>query len=188
MDIKVMKFIDPDGKVFGVRQTGSKLRIIDYLDSEVHQGHSFTVSQRTAVDAFDIASPRSFYIITPNTVMRVHMSVYGEANLPAYWEFFEDTGNPAEFSVSGGVSITPVNRNRNSPISSVLTITIAPTVGVAATGALIATESTVKAGGSAERLGFILKQNTKYLARATSYQDNNEGSFRLKWHEHIALV
>jgi len=53
---------------------------------------------------------------------------------------------------------------------------------------LIATESTVKAGGSVERFGFILRQNTKYLARATSYVDNNEGSFRLKWHEHLALV
>jgi len=163
------------------------LQVIDFMDHEVHAGDAFTVSQRSAIDAFDIASPLSFYIITPNTAKHAHLTLYGEANLPAYWEFFEDTDVIGEFNVSGGSAITPVNRNRNSDITSTLTITTGPTITAATAAARIATESTGKAGGGVEGLGFILKKNTKYLARATSYQDNNEGSLRMKWHEHTDL-
>jgi len=163
------------------------LQVIDFMDYEVHAGHAFVVSQRSAVDAFDILSPLSFYIITPNTTKHSHIALYGEANLPAYWELFEDTGNAAEFNVSGGSTITPINRNRNSDITSTLTITTGPTITAATAAALIATEATGKAGGDGKSLGFVLKKNTKYLARATSYLDNNEGSFRMKWHEHTDL-
>lgn len=163
------------------------LQTINTPHHEIHQGDAYVCSQRTALNGFDIASPLTFYVITPNTVKWAHITILGEANTPAYWELFEDTGNILEFNVSGGVAVTPKNRNRNSTDSSGLTITIGATVMVAAAAALIATEAIMKASAGGERQEFILEQNRKYLVRATSYQDNNEGSLTLTWYEHTDL-
>jgi len=157
------------------------------LQHALFEGNSYTRTQRTAVNAFDIGTPISFLITTPNTLVRALLLIQGDADLTAYWELFEDTGNLAEFNVTGGVAATPINRDRNSSNTSTLTITTAPTINAATAAALIATESIGWASSGEELQGYILKQNKKYLARATSYVDNNEGSFSLTWYEYTAL-
>jgi len=157
------------------------------LQHALFEGNSYTLTQRTAANAFDIAAPISFLITTPDTLVRSLLLVQGDADLTAYWELFEDTGVLAEFNVTGGVAATPINRDRNSSNSSVLTVATAPTITAATAAALIATESIGWASSGEELQGYILKQNTKYLARATSYADNNEGSFSLTWYEYTAL-
>jgi len=163
------------------------LQTMDILHSAVHEGCAFSASQKTATNAFDLLAPMTFYIITPNTTKWAHVVISGDANTPAYWELFEDTGEVAQFNVSGGVAYVPVNRNRNSDVASVLTITTGATVTAATTDALLAVDGIMKAADISSQYGFILKQNKKYLVRATTYTENNEGSLRLKWHEHTDL-
>jgi len=154
------------------------------MQNAVHEGNAFMVSQRTALDEFDMDAPLTFYIIVPDTLKWAHLSIFCDANTPAYWELFEDGGDPSKFDVSGGVAVVPVNRNRNlSSGESGLTITKGATVDKADAACCIATEVAAKAADESQRVGVVLKQNTKYLVRAMSYADNNEGSLRLKWKE-----
>ncbi len=162
----------------------ASLQTVDYPHHEIHGGSRYVLTQRTAVDAFDIAAPLSFYVITPNTTKWAHLVIYGDANAPAYWELFEDDGNASNFDVSGGSAATPTNRNRNSANTSGLTITTAPTITKAEAAVLISTEAIAKSSSAGTRHEWILAQNTEYLVRATSYVDNNEGSISLDWYEH----
>jgi len=113
--------------------------------------------------------------------------IKGDADLTAYWELFENTGVIGEFNVSGGVAAVPINRNRNSSNTSTLTITTSPTITAATAAALIATGAIGWASSGEELQGYLLKQNTKYLVRATSYSDNNEGSLSISWDERTLL-
>ena len=167
-----------------VDKTTHAINVIAYAHHEAHGGSAYVISQRTAVNEFDIAAPMTFYITTPDTTKWPHLTITGEANTAAYWELFEDNGNTDNFNVTGGDSVTAMNRNRNSSKTSGLTITTGATVTQATSDVLIETEALGKSGGSGERHEFILKQNTKYLVRSTSYADNNEGSFTIDWYEH----
>ncbi len=160
------------------------LKVIPYQHSEIHSESAYVINQRTAVDAFDIASPINFYIITPNTAKRAHMVVGLEANTPCYWEMFEDDGNTDNFDVAGGSVVTPINRFRESTSTSGLTITAGATVTEAADSVRIDGSAVTKGSSGGERHEMVLARNTKYLVRATSYVDNNEGSLGLDWYEH----
>jgi len=157
------------------------------IQHNMYEGNAYSLTQRSNVNAFDIAAPMSFFITVPDTAILVHLLIQGDADLSAYWELFEDTGNLAQFNISGGVAATPINRNRNSADTSTVTATTAPTITAATTAALIATESIGWASSGETLQGYILKRNTKYLVRATSYNDNNEGSISLTWQEITAL-
>ena len=159
------------------------LVVLQHSHHEVHEGVAFVLSQRTAVNAFDIAAPLTFYITTPAGDEGLHLVISGEANVPAFWELFEDNGNAAHFDVAGGSAAVPLNRNRNSATVPLVTVTTGATVTQATADALIDTSAMGRAGGS-ERNEFILKPSTEYLIRATSYVDNNEGSITLGFYQH----
>ncbi|GAF84061.1 unnamed protein product, partial [marine sediment metagenome] len=170
-------------ELFMSKLTGA-MKMIDYSHHEIHGGGAYTLSQRSAVNAFDIAAPMSFSIVTPNTTRWAHMVISGECNTPAFWELFEDNGVAANFDVAGGVIVNSINRNRNSANASGLLVTTAPVITQATVAALIASEAIAKSSSGGERHEFMLRQNTQYLVRATSYADNNEGSLSLNWYEH----
>ncbi len=157
---------------------------IDYVHHEIHEGNSYVLTQRTALNAFDIAAPISFLIQTPNTVDWMNLVISGESNNPSFWELYRDTGNLLEFNVAGGAAVIPVNRNGNSANLSGAVVTTAPVITVAGAAALLASEAIGRSSSGADRQEFILAQNTAHLVRATSYIDNNEGSLSLNWYHH----
>jgi len=138
--IKTIKFIDPEGNVFGVNHDGGDLILLgkmmgytgtsfqlarldkssfalkttSHAESETHEGHSFKVDIYEA--DFDKVDEIGILFTTPNSASRLHCIPLVYASSAAVFHILEapviDIGNyPATF-------YTPVNRNRNSSIVS----------------------------------------------------------------------
>lgn len=164
-------------------QTGAQVAI-DCMEHSTHEGKAFMLSLSSILDAFDIATPLSFLFTTPDTAMRFHIFVHGSANTPAIIQIFEDNGVALQFDVTGGTSITPGNRNRNSSNVSTAIVTHTPTITKAEPEALIHSKYAAKSGVE-ESFEIKLKKNTSYLFRFLTVSDNNEGSLNLSWCEKI---
>lgn len=160
------------------------LAFVTAMERSTNEGTSWLVSLTTVVNAFDIASPLAFLVTTPNTGIRIYVQAHGCANTPANLEIFEDTGVLAQFNVTGGTAFTPINKNRNSANVSTVTVTHTPTITAVTADALILGRHVGKSGGHLSH-GIVLKQNTKYLFRLVSLEDNNEGSLNLDWLERV---
>ncbi len=149
--IKVVKLITPEGKVFGLNQDGGDLIIrakamghtgstfqfaiidpssfaaigTDSAHYRIHIGKSFSISHYEA--DFDKAENFGVLLTTPNTLNRIHMFPIVYAGAASLFEICEaptiDTGNyPTVFS-------TPINRDRNSNnASTVLSVRAASVV------------------------------------------------------------
>jgi len=162
-------------------KTGAQVNV-SCRNYAIHVGKAFALSLATDLDGFDKVSPMTFAFTTPNTAMRVHMLMHGSANLAAILQIYEDTGVQAQFKLTGGTSVTPINKNRNNSTTSVSTVKHTPTIDAATDDALIHERYAGKAG-SHEAFEFILKQNTQYLFRFLTLDDDNEGSLNLDWIE-----
>ena len=149
--IKIVKFITPEGKVFGLNQDEGDLIIrakamgytgltfqfatidpasfaaigIDNAHYRIHIGKSFGISHYEA--DFDKAENFGVLLTVPDTLNRIHMFPIVYASAASLFEICEaptiDTGNyPTVFS-------TPINRDRNSNnTSTVLSVRAAPVV------------------------------------------------------------
>jgi len=155
---------------------------IDIVHSKIHQGVSFSTSD--IATGVDIASPKKYLIITPNTSSRAHMIFVIETEPGTKFEFFEDT------TATDGVALTLINYKRDSATVSVLNILKDPTVTVDGTRILLWQSGTSTAGG---KVGgnimhgdeFILKQNTKYQAKITPLSNNTTTFVHFNWYEII---
>jgi hypothetical protein len=181
--------VDPTQSIrrAGLDASTYALMTISYPHHEIHDGNAYTITQFAAKDALDTGSPLTYYVVTPNTTAWAHLWFQAELADGGYVEVFEDNGTAAEFDVSGGTSQTPINMNRNSSNTSGLTITYGATVTAADAAARIDVRvigGKKAAGATASRQEFIMKQNTEYLFRLSTYADNNEGSLGLEWYEH----
>jgi len=159
---------------------------LTYDHAEIHEGNAFTVSQVSASNGLDIAAPLTFSVVTPNTTKWGHLIASADCNNPCILEIYEDNGVALEFNVSGGSSVTPKNRNRNSATVSGMTVKSGVTVTAAAVAARITTRVISRAGTNVFRQEIVLKQNTMYLVRLYTYTDNNEGGLSLDWYEHTS--
>ena len=150
-NIKIVKLIDANGKVFGINQDGGDLIIrgkmlgytgtsfqfarldpstfapnsIDVAHHEIHVGHGFSVCHYEA--DFDKISVIGILFTTSNTARYIHMFPIVYAGSASLFEICEaptlDIGEyPTTFR-------TPINRNRNlSGTSEVLSIRAVPVV------------------------------------------------------------
>lgn len=180
-----MKFLDAIFNRFCDKLTRA-IKVMDYEHHEIHEGSSFMAFQLSAVNDLDIATPLTFSIITPATMVLTHLAM--EANLgdAGYVEIFEDNGNAAQFDISGGTPFTPVNRNRYLRTASVMHMWTGVTVTQANVATRIFAKSMVNRWGGevSHREELILDNNRQYLIRLSTYADNNEGSLNLNWYEH----
>jgi len=154
-------------------------------------GNSYMVAQNTAVDAFDIATPLTYHITTPDSLYQAHMQAIISVGAAAIVELFEDDGNAAHFDVSAGTAVVPFNKNRNSENLSTFTVAFGVTVTQATADVLIFAKRVGGVLGNAVEFpedGIILKFGTQYLIRVLSDADNNEGSLGLTWHELLTLA
>lgn len=184
--------------------SGFALKTIGHGDTEVHEGHAFSVHNYEIT--FDKASEIGILFTAPNTSKRLHclFSVYcGAASVFDVCEAPTlDTGNyPTTF-------YAPINADRNSSnTSGVLSMRGMPVVNQASLklkanttpitgdGTVIHVEmlgSGKQGGGSGRRSEdeIILKPNTTYYFRlkgSTNGADSAAASMQISWYEHTDL-
>lgn len=156
---------------------------ISTAHQESHAGHKFVASARTT----DLsANPLHFVFTTPDSDHRMHLVIRAYSAGAAVMRFVEGPSG----GVSGGSAVTPINRRRDSALTSGTTGftqgATAPTGGMT----LDEIDSGVDAlgpggsGGSEEdRDEWILDRNTQYSVLFTS-SEAVTGNLRLDWYEH----
>ena len=163
------------------------LVVISCLHHKIHEGKAYKTFQSLGTDAFDIATPMTYHVTTPNTAEWAHLVWIAGSTSESLLEIFQDNGNAAHFDVSAGDAVTPKNRNHNSDNASGLTVASGVTITQATADVLIHSEyigsKKSEGAGREDRFEDVLKQNTEYLFRLTSVADNNEGSLGLDWYE-----
>ena len=164
------------------------LRTIQLSHSEIHEGHHFTVSLYD--QDLDNTETLEYVITVPDSKKWPHIifSVYGA--LSTLFQLFESTTHTAS---------TPVNiynNNRNiatSPTTTIKTSADDGTDGIEIFGRSFGIATgvgvNIKSGGGDTRgdQEWVLRQNTKYLAKVTSSTDNNNVSLVISWYEHTNL-
>lgn len=184
---------DRAGRLFGVvygsrgvqlqQYLSRYLIFIDIVHSKIHQGYGFHIGDLT-LDV-DIASPKKYLIITPDTTARAHIVFVIETQPGAKFQFFEDT------TVSdNGTALSLINYKRDSLITPVLQIFKDPTVTNDGTQVFLWQSGTSVAGGKvggaiAHEDEFILKQNAKYQVLITPLSNNTVVFIHFNWYEII---
>jgi len=149
----------------------------------IHDGMHFgAVSIDTDVD---IATPKLWSVIAPNTTTRIHFIGQIDATKSGTVEFFESP------TVTGaGTAVVAGNNDRNSDTVAELLVKEDTTVsanGTLIAGGVIGSDSTSAVGGSGGVLErnreLILLQGATYLLKFTAANDNTRVSLDLAWYE-----
>jgi len=156
---------------------------IGYEHHEIHGGSHFLISGfETEADSGTI----KLGITTPAGLKQAHVTFEVEGTSQTEFRMYEDP------TYTSGTPLTPINNNRNSSKTSILTVVKDPTVSDA--GDLILIQSKGKAGTTPNRADLtanarrereiILKSDSKYLFEITSKDDDNIITFVGEWYEH----
>lgn len=160
------------------------LLTVDYAHHEMHEGSFFRAFYQV-----DAATGDSVMVVvtTPDTVIHAHMravfSFEGQGNI----KILE---NPTE--VNDGTSITPLNANRNSSSTSIMTVVHTPTdydyTGATVLENRVLGSKTSEGGDANFEHEWILKANETYVFMIVneSAQDS-ECNIILNWYEHASL-
>ncbi len=156
---------------------------IDIIHSKIHQGYGFHVDDLAL--AVDIASPKKYLVITPDTSARAHMIFIIDTEPGVKFEFFEDTTVSAN-----GTALSIINYKRDSVTASVLQVFGGPTVTADGTRIFLwqsgTTTSSGRIGGRIQHADeFILKQNAKYQVKITPLSNNTNVYIHFDWYEII---
>lgn len=162
------------------------LETIDYAHHEVHAGsHYFMDGYATLASTNDQLRVK---LVTPNTTKWAHFTWDISSSGILTTEFYEG----ASGGMGSGAAVTPMNSNRNSTNTSVMTIESAVDTATS-DGTLISKAkwgSTGKFSGSGGSHGreseIILKQDTTYLRKFITGADANIVQFRASWYEHTS--
>lgn len=143
---------------------------------EIHEGERFFCQDYDS--SVNIASPKYWHLITPDSAVRLHLCYVVRAAGPGTLEFFE-----APTTSGNGTQLTISNSNRNSAATCDMLMYFDPTVTLDGTRLdvnVIGTDGTGAIGGEggiSERSNKrILKQNTKYLIKFTPISDGTRVS------------
>jgi hypothetical protein len=164
--------------------------VMDYPHAEIHGGSAFHIS----IAATDLDSdPLRINFTTPDTTKWSHLYISAYSSGQATLRLREAyTGGG-----TGGTTLTPFNRNRNSDTTtSLLSTHGTPTVGILTQGAAAATGGNVlmeqtfgagvnkQAGTSRGDNEWVLKQNTSYQMEFISTVNSIVATLALDWYEH----
>jgi len=159
---------------------------VNHNEKAIHNGVFYYMEGYTTL----ANSGDTFYVklVTPDSTTWAHFNWIIMTSGVLTTEFYEG----ASGGMTGGTSVTPINSNRNSSNTSVLTITkdvTAPT----STGTTISTAKmgsssggwrAVINGGSTDSMNeIILKQNTTYCRKFLTGSDDNTIYFKAIWGE-----
>jgi len=162
------------------------INTIDYAHHEIHSGSHFYIQGYVELNTDGVLRMK---MVTPDTGKWVHFRF--EITSSGICGTTLDEG--ASGGMTGGTPVTPINNNRNSTQTSVLTLTS----GVAAASDYVARIESDKwgaggkfiasGGGTSRENELILKQNTTYLRTFTSEADANIIQFKATWYEHTNI-
>lgn len=161
------------------------LESIDYAHHEIHSGSHFEYTEYDA--ALDATNTIDVLITVPNTTKWPHMIFSVDGALQTLVQVFETCTHTA------GAAKTPYNNNRNSATANTTLLNVSNDDAADGTAILqtmfgistgVGNNSIVSGGGARGDNEMILKQNTKYLFRVTSFTDDNVVSLKLVWYEH----
>jgi len=154
---------------------------IDAVHRRIHDGVHFESSDLST--GINIATPKRFLIITPNTTTRAHLIFDVETQPGSTVEFFEDTTVTAN-----GTALAANNSKRDSATVATLQVFEDPTVTADGTLLFIKRSGTGVAGGRvvgdvSHDNEFILKQNANYQLKVTVLANNTDVSTDISWYE-----
>jgi hypothetical protein len=159
--------------------------MIDYSHHEIHDGNHYKAGfMDVTMDTNDVID---LLFVTPDTATHAHWALTAQSTGVATVELYEGT------TATGGTAVTIWNRDRNSAKTAGVTVFHTPTVTDAGTkmstrwigGTGFRTDVSGEHRGDSE---FILKQNTKYLVRATANTDSIKVAIGGDWYEHEATT
>ena len=179
-DAAVVALKDSDGNYLNIDAITNALTIIDTVENEINDGkHFYMEGYTTLADAGVLMVS----LVTPDSDTLAHFTCSISSNGILTTEFYEGASG-----LSNGSEQTPINNNRNSLTTSVLTIVSG--VSCSSPGTLI---SKKKWGGTAFKSDFggggdmrdklILKKDTTYLRKFISGSADNIVSFKASWSE-----
>ena len=158
---------------------------IDHLTASVHEGDHYYVAGYETEAAAGIIN---FIVVTPDTTTWAHMDFLYAGNKGFHVDVYEG----ATFDAGTGNLAVPVNSNRNSVNTSVLEVRKDPdNVAIGAATLLQSqaigpsTPGKSSLGGAVSDRGLVLKQDTIYLFRVTSDENDNVISHKGFWGEHV---
>jgi len=159
----------------------SAVPTIEFEHHMVHDGYSYSVSDHDS--SVDIASPKYWHIITPNTAKRCHVKIAVISDHAALVEFFE---NPT--TTANGTALAAYNNDRNSINATTMSFYYDPTVTADGTRLVVEYIGTynpkTRIGGSSRaETEFILKQNEQYLVKVTPENDNTKVTVQIEFYE-----
>ena len=176
-----------DGKIKGskdnlLNQDGytHDMIIITQEHHEVHEGNHYYIEGIATLESGDTLRVS---LVTPNTTTWAHFTWEIGSSLILWTGFYEDAIGD---SISGGSSVTPINNNRNSSNTSVMTITSGVSVNSGNFGTLISQAHWgIRTAGGTQTRGdeLILKQNATYLRLFVSSSAGNRVTFKASWYE-----
>lgn len=165
------------------------IMVVDYSHHEVHSGSAFYAEGTTNMSDTEQLAIK---IVTPNSAKECHFTWDIAASGVTEILLYED----AVGGMAGGVSVTPLNENRNSTKTSSMALTRGVTTSTAVgvqlhdwiSGQVTAggffSADNVSGGGSGRGTEIMLKTNSTYLGIIKSNSTGNNVSFRTAWYEH----
>ena len=154
---------------------------VDYSHHEIHVGNHYYYMDSVELNN---AAVQNYLITTPDTTTQAHMIIYADGSAITMFQLYEATDK------TGTTLQTIINNNRNSANTSSLIIHKGISGGTT-DGTLI---QTYKSGSATQQSRssatvrddseIILKRNTKYIFRVTSFTDNNLTNVDFSWYEH----
>lgn len=164
--------------------------VLDYEHNELHEGNHYFLAGTLTLDSAS-SDFVDFGVVTPNTTtwanMTFSVSSVGQTTFTVY--------EGASYAASDGTAVTPINNNRNSANTSVLTIVTNPGYTAASSDQLFQQIIGVSGGAALIKGGLIernkeliLKQNTQYAFRIASSTAANQISYVAEWYEHADKV
>jgi len=169
----------------GIDASTETLQTITYEHHEIHAGSHFMIC---GFETLALNAQANFVIITPNTTKWAHMTFAVEGTSQTEMYIYEG----ATVTGGTGTAVTAYNNNRNSATTSTMTILKNPTT--TADGTLIYSQSKGLAGTTPSKASqegivgrdreIILKQNTAYIFRIISKDDDNIVAYCGDYYEH----
>ena len=177
MELTSIKYDQDDG----IDAATNSLQVLDYAHHEIHSGSHFLYTDHAEINE---DGTQDYLITVPDSTKWPHMIFKMDGTLITKWQLYE-----------GGdrVGTTPQtlgNSNRNSTKTATVTVhkgtsggtTYGNQIHIYKSGT--ATNKAVQGGQTRNDDELILKQNTKYILRVTSYSDGNLTNLHLSWYEH----
>ena len=162
----------------GIDSATNVLETIEYEHHEIHSGSHFFL--KGAVTGLSVSDTITFTVTTPDFTKWAHMVYDFVFTAGGTLQVYEGSAG-----ISGGTPVVPINNDRNSLTTSILTILSEPTVTTSGTMIEYYIAGANRSAGIGGRDSeIILKQNENYYFVFTATANTNTFDYTAEWYEH----